>query len=325
MRSWIKGQPFFGIFLLYFYNRLVPTNSLILHGNTLVLNPDKYAIMQTIYPFKHKIGFGTSGFGNLSSLYKRDLESLVSALSVGYKFFDTAEKYGDGKCETLLGNAIREWGGLRSDIQIVSKVLPDNATSKQSVIDACDRSLDRLQTDYLDVYLLHWRKPETNLMATVEAFAELQSKGKIQHFGLSNFNPQGLADWRECEIKLGIEKGASVLQTRYSLAERLVDRFMLNHVKEKYQMSVMAHTPLKLGGMLMQYNSLLEPLALENSCTVAQLCLAWIIRHPHVVTMPKSSQRERQIENLAATGITLTASTIEQLNQMFPIPLPVMK
>lgn len=280
--------------------------------------------MQTISPFKHKIGFGTSGFGNLASLSKRDLESLVSALLVGYKFFDTAEKYGDGKCETLLGNAIQEWGGARSDIQIVSKVLPDNATSKQSVIDACNRSLDRLQTDYIDVYLLHWRKPETDLMATVEAFAELQSQNKIHHFGLSNFNPQGLSDWLDCETKLGIEKGASVLQTRYSLAERIADRVLLNLAKEKYHMSVMAHTPLDLG-RLMMFQARLEPLAQENSCTVAQLCLAWILRHPHVVTIPKSGKKERQIENLSAADITLSDSTIEQLNQMFPIPLPVTK
>lgn len=282
--------------------------------------PNKYATMTTIFPFKHRIGFGTSGFGNFIPRQKLDIESLESALDVGYRLFDTAEKYADGRAEQYLGGAIKTWGGNRSDLQLVSKVLPDNATSKQSVIDSCNRSLERLKTDYIDVYLLHWRKPETNLMATLEAFKELQEQGKILHFGLSNFNPTSLEDWRNCEIQLGIVNGASVLQTRYSLAERLVDRYLLNHVKEKYQMSVMAHTPLNLGGLLMNADAL-KPLAEENSCTVAQLCLAWIIRHPHVITIPKSSNSVRQLENLNAEKIILNPTTIDKLNSMYPVPV----
>jgi len=277
--------------------------------------------MDNIHPFKTRIGLGTSGFGNVKHRERLDIEALESSLAVGYRMFDTAEMYGDGQCETLLGKAMQVWNGPRHDLQIVSKVLPKNATSKQSVLDACRRSLDRLQTDYLDVYLLHWREHNTNLTQVIEAFEELKSQGCILHYGVSNFNPAGLVDWRDREFLLGIKYGACVLQTRYSLSERVIDRFLLNTVREKYSMSVMAHSPFQLG-KLMQDDSQLRPLAEENSCTVAQLCLAWLLRHDHVVVIPKSGRRDRQIDNLGADKIQMNPETLNKLEILFPVPVP---
>jgi diketogulonate reductase-like aldo/keto reductase len=276
--------------------------------------------MNNIHPFKSRIGFGTSGFGNIKQRERLDIEALESSLAVGYRMFDTAEMYGNGCCEILLGNAIRVWNGSRQDLQIVSKVLPENATSKTTVIDACRRSLDKLQTDYLDVYLLHWREHNTDLIGVIEAFEELKSQGRILHYGVSNFNPGSLVDWRVRESQFGIKSGACVLQTRYSLNDRLIDKFLLNHVRD-YPMSVMAHSPFQLG-KIMQRQDQLRPLAEENSCTVAQLCLAWILRHDHVVVIPKSGHKDRQRENLAADKIQLKPETFEQLEMLFPVPSP---
>ena len=268
------------------------------------------------HPFHSRVGFGTSGFGNIPGRTTQDLHSIISALEVGYRLIDTAEKYGEGRCEKLLGEAIMAWGGPRRDLDIVSKVLPSNATSQKQVVESCENSLRRLKSDYIDVYLLHWRKPETNLPATLDAFLELQNKGLIRHFGLSNFSLKDIEIWKIMEKSHGITAGAVTLQTRYSLPVCQADDVLLPWIKEKYPMSIMAHTPLQLGEVF-THSDKLAPLAEQESCTIAQLCLAWILRRPECVVIPKSQSKDRQSENFNAGQVILSADTIHTLDKLF--------
>lgn len=279
--------------------------------------------MEQIYPFNSRIGLGTSGFGDVDFRQGWDQRMLETSLTLGYRLFDTAEMYGSGRCETLLGNAIKVWNSSRRDLQIVSKVLPDNATSKQSVLDACRRSLDRLQMDYIDVYLLHWRKPETDLPGVVDAFLELKRQGLILHYGVSNFNADGIRWFKSLENDRGIAPddpfGARVLQTRYSIVDRQVDRYLLDFAGREYSMSVMAHTPLDLGRLL-DKNSALAALAQHEGCTLAQLALAWQLRRTNLVTIPRSKNTQHQRENLQAEKLSLSAHVLEEIDRLFPVP-----
>lgn len=288
----------------------------------------KYDIMDHIHPFKSRIGLGTAGFGDVDFREGSDQRALETSLDLGYRMFDTAEMYGSGRCEILLGKAIQAWSGSRQDLQIVSKVLPDNATSKQSVIDACRRSLDRLQTNYIDVYLLHWRKPETDLPGVVDAFLELKEQGLVLHYGVSNFNADGIRWFKRLEAERGVAQddpaGARVLQTRYSIVDRLVDRYLLDFISREYSMSVMAHTPLDLGKLFTKASNL-SALAQREGCTLAQLALAWQLRRTNLVTIPRSKSPRHQKENLQAINLSLSTHTLEEIDRLFPVPTPEQK
>ncbi len=283
------------------------------------------AMMTNYFPFQTRVGLGLSGFGNLPDRRSFDISRMVSALNMGYRLFDTAEMYGEGRCETLLGEAVKIWKGARQDIQIVSKVLPDNATSKQAVLDAAHRSLDRLQTDYIDVYLLHWRKPETDLPGVVDAFLELKSQGKILHYGVSNFNPSGITWFKRLEVERGIATdnpaGARVLQSRYSIVDRLVDRHLLDFATNNYSMSIMAHSPLDLGKLFVK-GAELATLAERENCTVAQLALAWQLRRSNLITIPRSKDIAHQTDNLKASKLSLSTVTLQEIDRLFPVPTP---
>lgn len=282
-------------------------------------------MLENYFPFRDRVGLGLSGFGNLPDKRSFDTSRILSALNIGYRVFDTAEMYGEGRCETLLGDAVNIWQGARSELQIVSKVLPDNATSKQAVLDACRRSLDRLRMDYIDVYLLHWRKPETDLPGVVDAFLELKSQGLILHYGVSNFNPDGIKWFKNLEAERGVAHnnpaGARVLQTRYSIVDRLVDRYLLNYATKNYHMTIMAHSPLDLGKLFAR-EAELSAVAEREGCTVAQLALAWQLRRANLITIPRSKDIKHQQDNFAASKLSLSTRSLEEIDQLFPIPTP---
>ena len=282
-------------------------------------------MLENCFPFRSRVGLGLSGFGNLPDKRSFETSRILSALNMGYRLFDTAEMYGEGRCESLLGDAVNIWKGPRQDLQIVSKVLPDNATSKQAVLDACHRSLDRLRMDYIDVYLLHWRKPETDLPGVVDAFLELKSQGRILHYGVSNFNPDGIKWFKNLEAERGVAAdnpaGARVLQTRYSIVDRLVDRYLLNYATNNYQMTIMAHSPLDLG-KLFDRAAELSAVAEREGCTLAQLALAWQLRRINLITIPRSKDIKHQQDNFAASKLSLSTRSLEEIDQLFPIPTP---
>ena len=279
-------------------------------------------IANDTYPFNSRIGMGTFGFGTPMADSQEDINSLVNALNLGYRVFDTAEQYASGGAETCLGNAIKAWGGNRAELQIVSKILPANATSKEKVIEHFEASLRRLGTGYIDVYLLHWFLPETDLGSVLDAFLELKQRGLLKTFGLSNFNPTHLKMWKDLEVERGIDpkskQGATVLQTRLNLQERLVDRYLVKFVKREYGMSVMAHTPL--AKRMLARDSRLTELSRELGVTNAEVALAWILRYPHVIAIPKAAHPEKQEINLKAENLILPQAMLDRLDELFPIP-----
>lgn len=274
--------------------------------------------MNNIYPFNSTVGFGTSGFGRIAVREKIDTDILLMALETGYTVFDTAEQYSAGKSEVLLGRAIRRWGGDRSKIQIVSKLLPINAVSKENVIKHFKASLDRLQLEYIDVYLLHWYLPTINMPATVEAFLELKRQGLIKDIGLSNFNgTRIIQQWKNIELSNGVvpgsKEGCTILQTKYNITERALDKF-----HNDYNLTIMAHSPFALGNILS--NPQLNTLASAEGITVSQLCIAWILRRNNTMTIPKSSTKAHMQENLIASNIVLSQNTINEIDVLFPWP-----
>ena len=274
------------------------------------------------YPFNSRIGMGTFGFGTPLTDARDDINALVNALNLGYKVFDTAEMYGNGLSETYLGQAIKAWNGDKTQLQIVSKILPANATSKEKVIEHFEGSLRRLGTDYIDVYLLHWYLPEVNMGATLDAFLELKERGLIKTFGVSNFNPTNLKTWKDLEVKRGIDpkgkQGATVIQTKLNLRERLVDRYLMSFVKREYDMTVMAHTPL--AQKMLAKDPQLSVLSNELGVTNAEIALAWVLRYPYAMAIPKTARIERQEINLRAENLILPQSILDRLDKLFPIP-----
>lgn len=278
--------------------------------------------MNNIYPFKNKIGMGTFGFGNPMNVETNDIESLVSALNIGYTLFDTAEQYANGGAEKVLGKAIKEWDGDYNNIQIISKILPVNATTKESIIKSLDNTLKRLGVDSIEGYLLHWYTPDLNLGLILDTFLEFKQQGKIKTFGLSNFNPTMLKTWKDLEAERGIDnkskEGATILQTRYNLHERLVDRYMLQFVKQEYDMSVMAHSPFAKRAII--NDNKLNDIARSLQMQKATVALAWTIRHPHVVAIPKASKLDAQDINFKALDVVLPEDVLDRLDELFPIP-----
>lgn len=278
--------------------------------------------MNNIYPFKNKIGMGTFGFGSPMNVETNDIASLVSALNIGYKLFDTAEQYANGGSEKVLGKAIKEWGGDYNDIQVVSKILPANATTKESIINSLDNTLKRLGVDSIEGYLLHWYTPDLDLGLILDTFLEFKEQGKIKTFGLSNFNPAMLKTWKDLEAERGIDSkskdGATILQTRYSLHERLVDRYLLQFAKQEYDMSVMAHSPLAKRAVI--NDNKLNDVARSLQTQKAALALAWATRHPHVVAIPKASKSDAQHTNFKSMELVLPNDVLDRLDELFPIP-----
>jgi len=228
---------------------------------------------------------------------------------VGMTLFDTAEMYGDGGAEEVLAEAI---DGRRDDVFVVSKVYPHNAGAR-SAIAACERSLQRLRTDRLDLYLLHWRG-RIPLAETVGAFERLRRDGKIMRWGVSNF------DTADMDELLALPDGAqcAVNQVLYHVGERGIE-FSLLPLCCKRSIAVMAYAPVGEGALLR--NAALLRIAGAAGISVAQLALAWLLRREHVISIPQTSDVAHVHENRAATAITLSSATIDAIDAAFPPPV----
>ena len=194
---------------------------------------------------------------------------------------------------------------------LVTKVYPNNA-SQQGCAAACERSLGRLETDRIDLYLLHSRG-QVPLAETMAAFLALQRAGKIRHYGVSNFD---LADMQELWAVTG-GPGVASNQLLYNLGRRGIERDLLPWLRERH-IPVMAYSPIEQGKLLRQKK--LQDFAKRHAMTPAQAALGWLLSHEDVIVIPKTSNRERLKENFAATRKPLTAAQIDELEQLFPAP-----
>jgi diketogulonate reductase-like aldo/keto reductase len=252
-------------------------------------------------------GIGTWRMGESRAKRGQELAAIKYALELDYPMIDTAEMYGDGAAEEIVGEAL---AGVRKRPFIVSKVYPHNA-SRSGTVAACERSLKRMKLERIDLYLLHWRGG-VPLSETYEAFFRLREAGKIADFGVSNF------DTDDMEEAATLDKGLTGTdQVLYCLSRRGPEYDLLPWLRQR-SIPLMAYSPLDQGRLL--GNATLNKLAGDLSCTPAQLALAWILAQPGVVTIPKSMTRERVKENLGAVDIKLSPDVLAELDRAFPPP-----
>ena len=252
------------------------------------------------------LGQGTWFMGESSSAKKEEIAALQHGIDLGMTLIDTAEMYASGGAEKVTGEAI---AGRRDKIFLVSKVLPGNASRKGTVA-AVERSLQRLKTDYLDLYLLHWGGSYP-LSETFKAMEQLVDAGKIRAYGVSNF------DLDDMEEAAQYDNGnICVNQVLYNLASRGIEWDLLPWQKKR-NIPVMAYAPLYQTRLLK--SSGLKRVAEKLSITPAQLALAWLL-HQGTVPIPKSSSLRRVEENRKAWDITLDQSVLDELDAIFPPP-----
>lgn len=253
-------------------------------------------------------GQGTWQMGERHASRAEEIATLRLGLDLGATLIDTAEMYGDGKSEEMIAEAI---AGRRDEVFLVSKVYPHNATRKGTVA-ACERSLKRLGTDRLDLYLLHWRG-SVPLEETVAAFDALMRAGKIRHFGVSNLD---LDDMQELVAIPGAEK-VQTNQVLYNLTRRGIE-FALLPWQRKRRIPIMAYSPIEQARLLIDKKLL--AFAHEREIAPAQAALAWLLANEDVIVIPKCSSRERLKENLGALDIALTRDDLAELDRLFPPP-----
>jgi len=254
------------------------------------------------------LGQGTWYMGDDAHRRADEIASLRLGLDLGMTLIDTAEMYGDGASEKLVGEAI---AGRRDEVFLVSKVLPSNA-SRNGTIAACERSLRRLGTDCIDLYLLHWRG-RTPFAETIAAFEALQDAGKIRYWGVSNMD---VDDMREIERAPGGDAMATN-QVLYNLTRRGIEYDLLPQAQDR-GLPLMAYSPIEQG-RLAEYPEV-QAIADRHGVAPAQVALAWVLRQDGVIAIPKASTPEHVRENRAALDLQLTAEDLEELDDMFPPP-----
>ncbi|WP_410015266.1 aldo/keto reductase [Sodalis sp. C49] len=274
------------------------------------------ASKQVIFPDGHTlpaIGQGTWYMGERSSDIQAETRALQYGLDLGLSLIDTAEMYADGGAERVVGRAIH---GRREEVFLVSKVYPQNAGGAKAQA-ACENSLRRLQTDYLDLYLLHWRGG-IPLSDTIAAMETLRQAGKIKRWGVSNLD---VADMEELWSLPGGD-ACMTDQVLYHLASRGIEYDLLPWCQER-GMPVMAYCPLAQAGKLrngLMDNQAVQRIAGELALTPAQVLLAWVIRRPGVIAIPKAGSRAHVKENARALEVVLSAAHLDELDRAFPAP-----
>ncbi len=254
------------------------------------------------------LGQGAWNIGDRRTTRAAEIATLRRGLDLALTLIDTAEMYGDGRSEQLIAEAI---AGRRDEAFIVSKVLPNNA-SRRGTVAACERSLKNLNTDRIDLYLLHWRG-SVPFAETLEALTALQRAGKIRHYGVSNLD---LAEMKQWWGTAGGEATATN-QLLYNLSRRGIEWDLLPWLRERH-VPVMAYSPLEQARLFR--NAKFAALAKASSITPAQLALAWLLAKDDVIVIPKCSNVARVEENAAARDIKLTPTQLAELDKIFPPP-----
>jgi diketogulonate reductase-like aldo/keto reductase len=254
------------------------------------------------------LGQGTWYLGESPARHAAEVASLRLGLDLGMTMVDTAEMYGNGASEMLVGEAI---AGRRDEVFLVSKVLPGHA-SRRGTVAACEGSLRRLGTDRLDLYLLHWRGPH-ELRDTVDGFLDLMRAGKIRHWGVSNFDIDDMAEL----LSLPEGRGVATNQVLYNLGRRGIEYDLLPGCRTE-ALPVMAYSPIEQGRIL--GHPALGQIAQRHEATPAQIALAWVLRQDGVTAIPRAGNPEHVRENRAALDIQLTGQDLAELDQAFPPP-----
>lgn len=260
------------------------------------------------------LGIGTWEMGNSAAAEKEEIKAIQVGLDAGLRVIDTAEMYGNGRSESLVGQAIKPY--QRSDLFLISKVLPQNASAakmQQSV----ENSLKRLQTDYLDLYLYHWRGM-VPLEETVATLQSLQEKGYFRAWGVSNFD---IADMEEL-WQLPNGKNVAANEDLYNLETRGIEYSLLPW-QRKHHLPLIAYSPLGRGpkmGSRMTQDPAVMAVAQKHGATPFQILLAWVMQQPDVLAIPKSSSSKHLLSNLKALEINLTPDDLAILTKAYPKP-----
>ncbi|MEL7243555.1 MAG: aldo/keto reductase [Cyanobacteria bacterium J06573_2] len=254
------------------------------------------------------LGQGTWRMGEDSSQKDAEIAALRLGLDMGMTLIDTAEMYGEGGAEEVVGEAIQN---RREEVYLVSKVYPHNA-SRQGAIKACERSLKRLKTDCIDLYLLHWRS-SIPLSETLEAFESLKQAGKIRDYGVSNFD----TDDMEKAVNLPNGKQIATNQVLYNLARRGIEWDLLPWSRQ-HNIPIMAYSPIEQKAILK--NPVLQSVASRHNATPAQIALAWLLQQSGIIAIPKASNPQHVQENSGALDIELTQQDLTELDKAFSPP-----
>ena len=261
------------------------------------------------------LGIGTWRMGEAAARRPLEIAALRTALDLGYRVIDTAEMYGEGGAEKIVGSALsdalRQPGLDRSALCVVSKVLPQNATARGTVT-ACERSLKRLGLDQLDAYLLHWRGA-VPLAETVGAFEALQARGLIHHWGVSNFDVGDLVEL----FDIAGGSRCAINQVYYSLTER-GPAYALLPWHAEHGIATMAYSPIDQGALAC--NSALRVMAAHSGATPAQMALAWLQQQAGVMAIPKASTEAHLRENIGSRDIVLSTADLQALDDAFVPP-----
>jgi diketogulonate reductase-like aldo/keto reductase len=254
------------------------------------------------------LGLGTWAMGEDRRLRKEEARVLQLGLDLGMTLIDTAEMYADGGAEEVVAEAI---AGRRDNVFVVSKVLPQNAGRRQTMA-ACERSLKRLKTDRIDLYLLHWRGG-TPLAETLAAFDALIEAGKIRYWGVSNFDTDDVEEL----ARLGNGSAVAANQVLYNLMRRGIEYDLLPWCRKRH-VPVMAYSPLEQGALARARK--LEAIAARHEATPAQVALAWLLKQKGVIVIPKSANEAHVRENAAALNLRLNKDDLAALDELYPSP-----
>lgn len=260
------------------------------------------------------LGQGTWRMGEDASRRDSEIAALRLGFDLGITLIDTAEMYGEGGAEQIVGEAIKD--RRRDEVFIVSKVYPHNA-SRRGAIEACARSLRRLKTDYIDLYLLHWRG-NIPLSETLEAFQQLKGSGEIRDYGVSNFD---VSDVEETHALAGGDEIVTN-QVLYNLLHRGIEWDLLPWSRDR-RMPIMAYSPVGIDAADQKRvfnDATVKRIASRHDATPAQIALAWLFRTPDIIVIPKASKPEHVRQNRAALDIKLTTEDLHELDRAFPAP-----
>lgn len=253
------------------------------------------------------IGLGMFDYGGKMeadpSRDEADLAAVHNAIKAGYRHFDTAEVYSAGHSEELLGRALQKYE--RGELFITTKVSPEHLRY-DDVLAACDRSLKRLQTDYIDMYLIHWPSKEIPLDESFRALNQLVDQGKIRRIGVSNFDVPLLEE----SVKLS-ETPLASNQVHYNVLYRKPQANGAIKFCEEHDILITAYSPVKDGVLT---NATVQEIANRVGATPAQVALQWLVQQSHVITIPKSGNSLRQQENLAAAEVQLSEADVQRLD-----------
>lgn len=254
------------------------------------------------------LGLGTWKMGERPRKRKQEIAAIQCAIDLGMTVIDTAEMYGEGAAEELVGEAIQ---GRRAGVFLVTKVYPHNATAPGTIA-ACERSLRRLRVDSIDLYLLHWRG-SVPLAETLEAFEKLSKRGDIISYGVSNFDTPDLEEvWA-----LPFGSGIACNQILYNLKRRAVEYDLLPWCRE-HHVPAIAYSPVEQGRLLKDPK--LREIADRHAVTPSQLAIAWLLAQPDIIAVPKSAFVKHVEENRAAADINLSEDDLARIDAIFPRP-----